>query len=251
LPAGLIDAELFGNVRNYPNPGAPERPGLIGSAHTGMLLLDEIGELSVELQSHLLRVLDARGEYQRLGESNTRRSDFLFIAATNREPDELRHDLLTRLALRIQVPELADRVEDIPLMVRHIVLEAARVSPTLAGRYLESLDDGQLGVRIEPELIEWMLRASYPGNMRELAALVWHAMSQSPDDVIVQPPDLGQPSAPSPATRNSEPSDDEITAALAASGGSVARAATLLQLSSRYALYRLITKRQLELPTRD
>ena len=61
LPAGLIDAELFGNVKNYPNPGMPERPGLIGQADGGTLFLDEIGELPAELQTHLLRVLDAGG----------------------------------------------------------------------------------------------------------------------------------------------------------------------------------------------
>ena len=82
MPAGLIDAELFGNARNYPNPGMAERPGLVGQADGGFLFLDEIGELPSELQAHLLRVLDAGGEYQRLGESRVRRSDFRLLAAT-------------------------------------------------------------------------------------------------------------------------------------------------------------------------
>ena len=83
LPSGLIDAELFGNAKNYPNPGMADRPGLIGEADGGSLFLDEIGELPVELQSHLLRVLDSDGEYQRLGEGTTRRSRLRIIAATN------------------------------------------------------------------------------------------------------------------------------------------------------------------------
>jgi transcriptional regulator with GAF, ATPase, and Fis domain len=62
LPSGIIDAELFGNAKNYPNAGMPERAGLVGDAHGGTLFLDEIGELSTELSSHLLRLLDG-GEY--------------------------------------------------------------------------------------------------------------------------------------------------------------------------------------------
>src|SRR5580658_1466090 len=97
IPPGLVDAELFGNVRNYPNPGMAERRGLIGQADGGFLFLDEIGELPAELQAHLLRVLDSGGEHQRLGESSAQRSDFRLIAATNRDPTELKHDLLARL----------------------------------------------------------------------------------------------------------------------------------------------------------
>src|SRR5207244_827185 len=73
FPEALVDAELFGNVRDYPNPGMPERPGLIGASDGGILFLDEIGELPHALQAHLLRVLDG-GEYQRLGESRSRRA---------------------------------------------------------------------------------------------------------------------------------------------------------------------------------
>ncbi len=83
LPEGLLDAELFGNLRNYPNPGTLERPGLIGQANGSTLLLDEFAELPPSLQAHLLRVLDG-GEYQRLGEAVSRRSDFRLVAATNR-----------------------------------------------------------------------------------------------------------------------------------------------------------------------
>src|SRR5262249_39430583 len=75
IPESLMDAELFGNVRSYPNPGTPERAGLIGQAHRSTLFLDEIAELPVSLQAHLLRVLD-EGDYQRLGEATARKSDF-------------------------------------------------------------------------------------------------------------------------------------------------------------------------------
>jgi hypothetical protein len=82
LPEGLVDAELFGTARNYPNVGAPERPGLIGEADGSTLFLDEIGELPAALQAHLLRVLDAGGAYQRLGDARPRRADLRVVAAT-------------------------------------------------------------------------------------------------------------------------------------------------------------------------
>src|SRR5581483_3361135 len=114
FPEGLVDAELFGHARNYPNAGMPERPGILGQAAGGTVFLDEISELPVALQTHLLRVLD-RGEYQRLGDSASRVADVRFIAATNR-PEGLRPDLAARFKLRIPLPTLAQRAEDIPLI---------------------------------------------------------------------------------------------------------------------------------------
>ena len=86
FPPGLIDAELFGNIANYPNSGMPERPGLIGQAQGSTLFLDEIGELPLELQAHLLRVLDAEGEYQRLGEARPRKADVRLMAPPRAPP---------------------------------------------------------------------------------------------------------------------------------------------------------------------
>src|SRR5262249_14365097 len=136
LPPGLVDAELFGNVKNYPNPGTPERPGLIAQADGGTLFLDEIGELPWDLQAHLLRVLDAGGESHRLGEATARRASIRLVAATNRAPGELKHDLLARLTLRLVMPELAARPEDIPLLVRHLLRRAAEQSPDIGRRFL-------------------------------------------------------------------------------------------------------------------
>src|SRR4029077_9274313 len=91
LPEALIDAELFGNAKNYPNPGMVERSGLIGEAHGSTLFLDELGELPHAAQAHLLRVLDG-GEYQRLGEAQARVSDFRLVVATNRILSSLKPD---------------------------------------------------------------------------------------------------------------------------------------------------------------
>lgn len=250
MPAGLIDAELFGNVRNYPNAGMPERPGLIGQAHEGLLFLDEIGELPLELQARLLRILDEGGEYQRLGEATPSRSDFRLLAATNRDPDDLKHDLLARLTVRIELPSLAQRREDIPLLARHLALRAAERSPDVAARFVAQGATNGAAVRVDAKLVDELLHRDYPGNTRSLEAVVWAAMASSDGDTIAWSEaalatDRGattSPPAPRALSRGEEPAEQAIRAALAKEDGHVARAAHALGLSSRYALYRLMAK---------
>jgi two-component system response regulator HydG len=250
IPSGLIDAELFGNVRNYPNPGMADRAGLIGEAHGGFLFLDEIGELPNELQARLLRVLDSGGEYQRLGESTPRHSDFRLLAATNRDPGQLKHDLLARLTVRIELPPLAQRREDIPLLVRHLVLLAADKSPEVAGRFVGPRGERRTEVRVDAMLIDELLRRDHVGNTRTLDSILWAAMASSEGDVIGwSDAVLTGDDAPSerdparrPRSRTQEPSEQDIRAALEREDGSVTRAAAALGLSSRYALYRLMAK---------
>jgi DNA-binding NtrC family response regulator len=252
LPSGLIDAELFGNARNYPNPGMAERPGLIGQADGGFLFLDEIGELSTELQAHLLRVLDAGGEYQRLGESNTRQSDFRFLGATNRDPSELKHDLIARLAVQVALPALENRREDIPLLVRYLIARAAEKSPAVAARFVEKLGHGMPAARVDAALVDGLTRRAYDGNTRELDSILWAAMSESQGGTVSwheaaseRPParpTSSRKSDRSALRRNQEPSEEEIRAALEKEGGNVARAATALGMTSRYALYRVMAK---------
>jgi len=253
LPATLIDAELFGNLRNYPNPGMPERKGLIGEADGATLFLDEIGELSAELQAHLLRVLDTKGEYQRLGESTTRRSSFRLIAATNRDASALKGDLLPRFTLHVEVPALAERREDIPLIARHLVLRAKSKAPSIVGRFVGA-GDGREEVRFDPHFVEQILRRSYPGNIRDLDGLIWRAMSESRADVIdpLHDESWAEPAAPAPAraprrmTAADEPTVDAIREAMRGSAGSITEAARALGLPSRYALYRLLRKHGIE-----
>jgi DNA-binding NtrC family response regulator len=261
LPSGLIDAELFGNVRNYPNPGMTDRPGIIGQADGGFLFLDEIGELPAEMQSHLLRVLDAGGEYQRLGEANARRSDFRLLAATNRDPAELKHDLVARLTVRVEMPPLSERPEDIPLLMRHLILRASEKSPEVAARFVERRGEGAASVRVDTQLVDELLRRDYPGNTRELEGILWEAMGSSDGDILVgsgaagSGPRASEPaparSQPSSRPRNPDPSEDEIRQTLARENGHVARAANALGLSSRYALYRLMAKLGIEGETGD
>jgi DNA-binding NtrC family response regulator len=249
LPAGLIDAELFGNTKNYPNAGMTERPGLIGQAHGGTLFLDEIAELPPEQQAHLLRVLDMGGQYQRLGESTTRRSDFRLIGATNRDPSVLKSDLRARLTSLVELSPLSSRREDIPLLARHLLLAAAQRSPGVAARFVDRDARGRAHARFTPAFVEYLLHQDLQTNVRELDAALWRAMSEAADNDIDAPTDwpnestssspvILQASPPSPV----DPVAEQIRVALDASNGSVEKAARALGLSNRFALYRLMKK---------
>ncbi len=251
LPAGLIDAELFGSARNYPNAGMPERQGLIGQVDGGTLFLDEIAELPLEQQAHLLRVLDGGGEYQRLGESVTRRSDFRLVGATNRDPSILKHDLRARLTSLVELTALAARREDCPLLARHLLLRAAARSPEIAGRFVARDAAGRPYPRFSPRFVDYVLHQELPNNVRELDAILWKAISEAPENELLAPAEWqperagsSPPSAPpvvSPAA--SEPSADDIRTALASVGHSVGKAARVLGLPNRFALYRLMKRR--------
>jgi two-component system, NtrC family, response regulator HydG len=263
LPPGLMDAEMFGNVKNYPNPGMAERPGLVGQAHGGCLFLDEVRELSVELQAHLLRVLDQRGEYQRLGESVVRHSDFRLIAATNHDPAELRQDFLARFAVRIELPALWERSEDIPLLVRHSLRRAAQQNPELTARFAEQRGTEAGDVKVDTLLIDALLRRRWPANARDIEVVLWKAIASSRQGFLrldsagvpapplaAEPEALERPSANACSRqRNREPTADEVREALRRGQGNITRAAEELGLSSRYALHRILRKLGIEVRT--
>ena len=238
LPAGIVDAELFGHAKNYPNAGMPARVGLVGEADGGTLFLDEIGELGHELQAHLLRLLDAKGEYQRLGEATTRRSDLRLVAATNRAASSLKPDLLARLKLRIELPPLGERREDVPLLLHHLLLGAAGANPEIASRFVRS-HDGRPTPRLDGALVQHALRREWPMNVRELDALLWRAMAASPGDTVAWSEELRDDAAPE---RAAPLGPDDIARAIRAAEGNVTRAARDLGLPSRFALYRLMRR---------
>ncbi len=238
LPEGLVDAELFGSARNYPNVGSPERPGLVGEADGSSLFLDEIGELPVALQAHLLRVLDGGGEYQRLGESRSRRSDLRLIAATNREPEALKHDLLARFPLRIRLPGLDARPDDVPLLLAAALRRAATETPAVFARFF-----GANGLpRVHPDLVSALVRHRYTLHVRELHRLMWRAITTSPGDHLALTPALQGELRSAVTVASAPPDRAAIEAALAAAGGRAVVAAEALGLPSRYALYRLMRK---------
>jgi two-component system nitrogen regulation response regulator GlnG/two-component system response regulator HydG len=238
LPESLVDAELFGSARNYPNVGSPERPGLVGEADGSSLFLDEIGELPPALQAHLLRVLDAGGEYQRLGEARSRRSDLRVIAATNRDPEALKHDFLARLTTRVRLPGLDERPDDVPLLLAAALRRAAAETPAVFARFFGA--DGR--PRVHPDLVEALVRHRYTLHVRELHRLLWRAVSTSPADHLAFTPEVRDELSLSPAAAAVPPDRAAIEAALAAAGGRAALAAEALGLRSRYALYRLMKK---------
>jgi DNA-binding NtrC family response regulator len=251
----LIDAELFGNIKNFPNVGTPERIGLIGEADRSSLFLDEIGELPTALQAHLLRLLDRDGEYHRLGEAKPRKADVRVLAATNRDIETLKHDFLARLTARVSLPPLAERPEDVPLIARHVLEGLADRSPELALRFFERRHGKRAEARVMPELMAALVRHPWALNIRELERVLWVAVSTSHGDYIGlgpetqaellkaqdKPPERGVSEVVKIATPRVElPDRERVVAALAAAKGRVAQASNALGLTSRYVLYRLM-----------
>ncbi len=209
FPETLLDAELFGNAKNFPNVGTPERPGLIGEADGGTLFLDEFGELPVAAQAHLLRVLDA-GEYARLGEARPRRADLRLIAATNRPEAALKEDVLARLRLRLELPGIDRRREDIPQLAVHLLRRIAHHDPGVARRCFPDGDTSQ-PPRISIKLMDALVRWPYTTHVRELEALLWRAMASGTGDTLELWPDAVVPGvAPShvPPLQDLEPPRD-------------------------------------------
>jgi two-component system nitrogen regulation response regulator GlnG/two-component system response regulator HydG len=188
IPEGLADAELFGNIRNYPNPGMVERPGLIGEAHGSTLFLDEFAELPRNLQAHLLRVMD-QGEYQRLGEASARRVDVRVVAATNRPLSDLKHDVLARFKVLIEVPGLPPRREDVPFLAAHLLRVHARSEKGVARRFFPNGDVDESPL-VTPTLMEALVRHAYTAHVRELDKLLVKAALEARGRYLEVGPEL-------------------------------------------------------------
>jgi transcriptional regulator with GAF, ATPase, and Fis domain len=169
LPEGLIESELFGREKGAYTGALTRQPGRFEVANRSTLFLDEIGDLPLNLQARLLRVLEG-GRFERLGGTKTIEVDVRVIAATNRNLEEevasgrFRRDLFYRInVFRIPIPPLRERPEDIPLLVRAFVAEfAARMGKTIDA--------------IPANAVEELLTYPWPGNVRELRNVIEHAM---------------------------------------------------------------------------
>lgn len=208
LPAGLIESELFGRERGAYTGAMTRQVGRFQMADHSTIFLDEIGELPLELQTKLLRVLDD-GEFEPLGGSKTVRVNARVIAATNRDlakavrEGRFREDLFFRLQVfPIAVPPLRERTEDIPLLVWHFV----RRFSTEMGKNIRN---------VPRETVEALQRQPWPGNVRELKNILEQAFIVTAGDTlhVMMPPRSYPPGAPPPRTLQ-DAEKDHILAAL-------------------------------------
>jgi DNA-binding NtrC family response regulator len=238
LPESLVDAELFGNAKGYPNPGMAERKGMIGAADGGTLFLDEFADLPAGAQAHVLRVLDG-GQYHRLGEDKARHSQFRLVAATNRPESSLRADVLARFDFRIETPELAERREDIPL----IALQLLR-SMLLDNRDLQTRFFSAAGVpRLSEGFARRLVQRAYRANVRELRQWLWRVLATSTGSELEWPEAEETPAAAQASGSLTEDySLEQLKRALEANNGSLEKTWRALGLANRHVLNRLLRK---------
>jgi len=186
VPENLIESELFGHEKGSFTGAIMTRQGLFEMAHSGTLFLDELGELSLDLQPKLLRALEQR-EIRRVGSGKAIKVDVRVIAATNRNLEEevrsgrFRQDLFYRLSVvRIVIPPLRERPEDIPLLVDHFLKSHT---------FNRQPDGGPKIEGIEQEALDLLAGYRWPGNVRELLNVIERAVSFS-DGPLIQVRDL-------------------------------------------------------------
>jgi transcriptional regulator with GAF, ATPase, and Fis domain len=190
LPDNLLEAELFGHVKGAFTGAVQQRIGRFEQAHKGTLFLDEVGDLPLDIQTKLLRVLQER-EFQRIGSSETLRVDVRILAATNVNlvekirKGEFREDLYYRLnVVPVWMPSLRDRKDDVPVLATHFVEKICGL-------------EGIAPRRLAPETLERLMSYSWPGNVRELENAVEMAIALSGDRELLHPSDFPLADSPS------------------------------------------------------
>ncbi len=203
IPATLMESEFFGHERGAFSGATQRRVGRFALADGGTLFLDEVGELPLDLQAKLLRVLQ-EGEFQPVGSSTTHRVDVRILAATNRDlaaeaaAGRFREDLYYRLAVfLLKIPPLRERVEDIPLLAEKA---AARI-----GRRL-----GRVFAPLTPECAARLKAYPWPGNIRELENVIERAAVTARDNHL----NLGRALPELPALAGLPPAPEEGEAIL-------------------------------------
>jgi two-component system response regulator AtoC len=240
ISSGLMESELFGHVKGAFTGAVREQEGLFAAADGGTLFLDEVGELPLELQPKLLRVLQ-EGEVRRVGETRPRRVDVRVLAATARvlktevEQGRFRDDLYYRLAVvEVHIPPLRERPEDIPLLVEHFLRR-------IAAR------EGRAVPRIDTDALQLIQEYRWPGNVRELENFMEKTM------IFCRGEEIDLAALPWEVRRRSREGSDGfslkqaaerlereyIRKALAATAGNRTQAARLLEISLRGLLYKM------------
>jgi transcriptional regulator with PAS, ATPase and Fis domain len=186
---GTVESELFGHVRGAFTGAVSDKRGLIELGSGGTVFLDEIGDLPLNLQAKLLRVLEA-GEVRAVGSTEQKKVMVRFLAATNQDladkvkRNEFRKDLFFRLnVMVIRVPALRERTEDIPLLARHFIVRYAK-------EFGKHVDD------LHPSAVTDLIAYAWPGNVRELRNVIERAVMLAKGDRITRQEVLGllQPS---------------------------------------------------------
>ena len=256
LPRDLIEAELFGHVRGAFTDARASRVGYVEKAQGGVLFLDEIGELTPDIQVKLLRFLETR-TFARLGSTQEVSVNIQIVAATNRDLDkairdgQFREDLYFRLkAMEIHIPPLRERPEDVALLCDHFLSMSRQQGQTkLAG--------------ISPAALKLLSRYPFPGNVRELKAVIDRAVMFADGNrhLLIEPSDLPpdvrqgaagptQPAAAAPIGEEGIDLDAELARvelsyienALQLTDGKKADAWRLLGLNDRFALRRRVKR---------
>jgi transcriptional regulator with GAF, ATPase, and Fis domain len=188
LPENLLEAELFGHVKGAFTGALNSRVGRFEQADGGTIFLDEIGDMPMDLQAKLLRVLQER-EFQRLGSSETVKVDVRVVAATNADlvqrirEGKFREDLYYRLnVVPLALPPLRERLSDISLLVSHFIEKVCRN---------EGLPEREIG----PEALLRLEQHDWPGNIRQLENAVEMAIALSGDRTTLYPSDFPLPAA--------------------------------------------------------
>ena len=191
IPTGLLESELFGHERGAFTGAISQKVGRFELAHQGTLLLDEVGDIPLELQPKLLRVLQEQ-EFERLGGTKTIKVDVRLVAATHRDlarmvaEGRFREDLYYRLnVFPLVLPPLRERPDDIPRLVRHFTQRFAR----RMGRRIETIPSA---------VMEALVRYPWPGNIRELQNVIERAVILSPGPSLQVPPGDLQPAPAQP-----------------------------------------------------
>lgn len=251
IPENLLESEMFGHMKGSFTGAIANKQGLVEAAHTGTLFLDEVGDISLSIQAKLLRFLQDRGS-RRVGGTDEKKIDVRIIAATNKklekEMDEgnFREDLYYRLnVIRIRLPPLREREEDIPLLMDHFLKKFA-------------VEQGKNIRKVSSLVMRVLCNYHYPGNVRELENIIERCVTLEQSDQLTAenlPPKLieGTQDTTSALAETEMPHDgidlnrtlddierNLINRALGITGGNRSRAARLLGISFRSLRYRLV-----------
>ena len=239
LSQTLFESEMFGYRKGAFTGAVADREGRFAAAEGGTIFLDEIGDLDINSQVKLLRVLQEH-TYEPLGDTRTRRADVRVVCATNADLNDMlrkgtfREDLFYRINLiTVTLPPLRERSDDIPLLVDHLLRKA--VAST-----------GRETPEVTPEAMELLKAQPWPGNIRQLANIVERTLLVTPGDVLdardfqAQGLSPEQQHIPNPGRLKSR-EKTEIENALTESGGNLTRAAAILGIT-RQTLYRRMAK---------